>query len=154
MKTLVAMLGRMCLSLIFILAGAKTVMDWQGSQTFLLNSLCDLLNYTRESPDLQELMTLIIPWANAMLVIAVVFELLGGILLFFGVKVRFASFLLIIFLIPVTVICHHFWYLQGDDQQMQMTMFFRNLSIFGGLLTVLALGTGSSGKRREAKEEK
>lgn len=153
MKTLVAVLGRMCLSAIFILAGASSIWNWQGSETFLLNSFCDLLNYTRESQNLQGFLTGLIPWTNELLGLAVVFEILGGILLFFGLKLRFASFLLLLFLIPTTIVCHHFWYLEGPEREVQTIMFFKNLSILGGLMIVLAFGKGGASSREE-KEEK
>ncbi len=152
MKTLVALLGRVCLSLLFILAGANKFLDWQGAETHLINGLCDLLNYTQGMMQAQDLLQWALPWTPQLLVAAALIELIGGLLLFFGIQLRFAAFLLALFLIPATIVAHHFWYLEGPDQQLQMAMFLKNLSIFGGLLYVSAMGKGSSSSKKQAKE--
>ncbi|MCS7271144.1 MAG: DoxX family protein, partial [Gemmataceae bacterium] len=51
--------------------------------------------------------------------------------------------LLIVFLIPATVIFHNFWAFEGQEQQMQMIMFLKNLAILGGLLLVVGFGAGA-----------
>jgi putative oxidoreductase len=48
-----------------------------------------------------------------------------------------------VFLVPVTLIMHDFWTLDEGPQRMeQMINFMKNVSISGGLLMVLALGSG------------
>ncbi len=152
MSGLLVVLGRMCLSTIFILAALGNIINWQGTETFLLNGLCNLLNFTQGMPSTQDLINNLIPWAGALLLLATLFELVGGILLFFGVKVRFAAFLLALFLIPTTIVFHHFWYLEGQERDLQIIMFLKNLSIFGGLLFILGTGAGYAPKKH--KKEK
>ena len=82
--------------------------------------------------------------ANAfvLLLAGMLFELIGGVLVFLGIWVRLGAVLLIIFLIPTTFLFHNFWDLPDPDRQMQLTNFMKNVSICGGLLYVLAMGKG------------
>ncbi|MBI2743865.1 MAG: DoxX family protein [Chlamydiales bacterium] len=152
MKTLFAVLGRILLSLIFILSGIGKIFDWPGTESYLINALCDLLNYTQSIVWAQDLLQMAIPVTPQLLIVATIFELLGGVMMFFGIQVRFAAFLLSAFLIPVTLTFHHFWFLEGPDRQLQMIMFLKNLSILGGLFYILGVGKGSSSSPKKAKE--
>lgn len=148
--SLFVVLGRMCLSLIFILSGISQILNWQSTETFLLNGLCEMLAYTQTMPMVQDLLNTVIPWAGGLLMLAVLFQLIGGIFLFLGIKVRFAAFLLLLFLIPVTLTFHSFWYLEGQEKGLQIIMFLKNLSIFGALLYVLGMGRAPT-VRKEKK---
>ena len=140
----VAALGRMCLSLIFILASFNKILDWNGTEQSIVSKLNELMNYTVGMEWVTEAIQFVLPWPALLVACAVAFELLGGLLIFLGLKVRMGAFLLAIFLIPTTLLFHHFWFLQGSDRELQMIMFLKNLSIFGGLLVILGLGKGSS----------
>jgi len=76
------------------------------------------------------------------LLMAVIFELGGGLSVLLGVKARLGALALIVFLVPVTLIFHDFWQYEGAEQQMQMIHFMKNLSILGGLTLVFAHGAG------------
>ena len=112
-----------------------------------------MLNYTQTMPMIQDLLNTVIPWAGGLLMLAVLFQLVGGIFLFLGIKVRFAAFLLILFLIPVTLTFHSFWYLEGQEREFQIIMFLKNLSIFGALLYVLGMGRGPAMKKEKKGAE-
>lgn len=72
-----------------------------------------------------------------LLVGAILFELLGALLILVGYKARWGALLLILFLIPTTLIFHTNFVEQG-----QLTQFLKNLAIIGGLLMVVYLGSG------------
>jgi uncharacterized membrane protein YphA (DoxX/SURF4 family) len=76
------------------------------------------------------------------LAMAATCEIVGGLLIFLGMWVRFGALILVLFLIPTTFLFHDFWQLQGPDRALEMTMFLKNLSIIGGLLILLAYGKG------------
>ncbi len=76
------------------------------------------------------------------LIMAIIFELLGGLSVLLGYKAKFGAWLLIIFLIPTTLIFHNFWGLEDPDRQVQVIMFMKNLAILGGLFIIAALGAG------------
>jgi len=63
---------------------------------------------------------------------------IGGLLLGLGIAPKLASLLLIGTLIPTTAVGHAFWKEEeGATRQQQLTQFFKNLGLLGGLLIVL-----------------
>jgi putative oxidoreductase len=147
-QRLILFLGRACLSAIFICAALWKVIDWQGTEVYLTNALSEWRLQVQANPWLHDYVESLLTWVPLLLTVAFVFELLGGVMLFFGIKVRFAAILLILFLIPTTLIFHSFWVVQGNDRSLQMIMFLKNLSILGGLLIALAVGKGCREKER------
>lgn len=82
------------------------------------------------------------PVAPFFLVMAILFEVLGGLSVLTGFKARIGALALIVFLIPATLIFHNFWAYTGMEQMGQMTNFLKNISIMGGLLTIVSRGSG------------
>lgn len=142
-KLLVAALGRMCVSAIFILSAVGKILNWKETEQALITALNNVAGYMQGFDCVHFLAADLIPWSQELLGVATGFELVGGLLVFLGIRVRLGAFLLSIFLIPATVLFHHYWFLEGAERELQMTMFLKNLSILGGLLIVLAFGTGS-----------
>ncbi len=131
-------LGRMCLSLIFILSGIHKILNWDSSEQLFMNSLLDVLSHASQWEWAHNLVDAILPWASYFLIAGVVAEILGGILIFFSIQLKFGAFLLILFLIPTTIMFHPFWLLQGADRELQQIIFLKNISIFGGLLLLMS----------------
>lgn len=69
-------------------------------------------------------------------------EILGGIAILAGFKVRIASWILFLYLIPTTFFFHNFWAVQGMERQDNMAHFMKNIAIMGGLLLLAASGAG------------
>jgi len=88
----------------------------------------------------EEGIELMMEFAPALLAIATALELVGGLMLLLGIRVRLASVFLILFLIPTTLLYHHFWYLYGEERNLQLIMFLKNCAILGALLNVVAMG--------------
>jgi len=142
LQKLISFLGRACFSLIFIIAGIKKLMNWQATEQQFVNELIDAFTKSYQQGWAQALFDKILPMAPILLVIATIIELGGGLMIFLGIKVRFAAFLFVLFLIPVTFLFHDFWAFSGAEQQMQIVMFLKNISILGGSLILLAFGSG------------
>ena len=140
--SLSAFLGRALLSIIFISSGIAKILDWQGTVQYFNQGLNNWLALNVGSPALQGAIEFGLEHAFILLLLGTIFETLGGLLVFLGIWVRFGALLLLIFLIPTTLAFHHFWQLQEPERQMQMINFMKNVSIFGGLLIVLAFGKG------------
>jgi putative oxidoreductase len=113
MSTIAAVIGRVFLSIVFILAGFSKLID--------------------PTPTAQMLAATNLP-ANFALP-AGAFELICGLLLAVGLMTRLVSVLLTGFCL-VTIFFFHNQF--GD--QMQATMALKNLAMAGGLLTVFAYG--------------
>jgi putative oxidoreductase len=122
-QSLIAMVGRVLLSVIFILSGITKVLNWTDSDAMMVAQN--------------------IPHAQLLLFLAIIVELVGGLALLVGLRTRLAAVVLFLYLIPVTLIFHHFWGLPPVQQQGQMTQFLKNLAIMGGLLECWALGAGA-----------
>ncbi|MCC5832122.1 MAG: DoxX family protein [Chlamydiales bacterium] len=118
----VPFLGRLLISLIFILSGLGKILDFQGAVEQLRGYEIDL--------------------AYFFILIALLLQLIGGILLLLGWFTRFAVVILMIFLLPTTLIFHGFWNYTGDKMELELVMFLKNLAIFGGLLAFFSFGPG------------
>ena len=76
------------------------------------------------------------------LVLSILFELVGGLMLLLGWYTRLGCLILMLYLLPVTLIFHGFWNYVGADRALQLTMFLKNLTIYGGLLLLGTYGPG------------
>jgi putative oxidoreductase len=73
---------------------------------------------------------------------ALLAELIGGAMLLLGLKARWAALALIAFTLPATFIFHAYWGAPADQVMNAQIHFMKNLAILGGLLTVVAHGSG------------
>lgn len=142
-------LGRVCLSVIFIFSFIHKILNWEESYAYLKESLSYWTAYSASAYQIQSFVESLIAFAPVLLLLAMIFEGLGGVLVLVGIKVKAGALLLILFLIPTTLICHPFWLLPNSKQELQMTMFLNNLSILGGLFILFA----AAGKKHSRKEE-
>jgi putative oxidoreductase len=84
-----------------------------------------------------------VPFASIVVPIAGVVALLGALSVLLGYKAKAGAWLLIVFLIPVTLIMHRFWGLDdAQAAQMQMIHFMKNFSLIGGALFIAYFGAG------------
>ncbi|MEX2515216.1 MAG: DoxX family protein [Candidatus Paceibacterota bacterium] len=66
---------------------------------------------------------------------------LGGLGIVLGAFPQLAILLLILFLLPTTFMMHDFWNAEGQEKQMEMINFTKNLALVGALIMLLALST-------------
>ena len=117
-----ALFGRILLAAIFILSGCAKLFDYEGTYAHMQAAG--------------------IPYTGLLLVIAACVEILGGLSVATGTYARLGALALIGFLIPTTVVFHHFWTLDGPEKIGQMANFMKNVAIAGGLMQVVAYGAG------------
>jgi putative oxidoreductase len=87
-----------------------------------------------------------VPNSETWAVIGATVEFVGGVLLVTGLKTRYASLLLILFVIVATGIAHRYWdFVEAAARRTQEIQFFKNLSILGGLLLIFVTGSGRFG---------
>ncbi len=141
LRMILTLLGRVSVSLLFIMSGIHKIFDWQGSERGLANAFCDWQSYMEHHETFHEIFMSALPWVPVILVFMVVVELLGGFMVLFGLRGRLGAFLLIIFLIPTTILLHQFWFLEGLKREVEFSIFLKNISILGGLFYVLCYGT-------------
>lgn len=124
-KSPLALVGRILLALMFVLAGAGKLADISGTAGYIASGG--------------------VPFAAAVAVAVGLFELIAGLALVVGFHARWAALALAGFTIVASVLFHPFWSLPADQAFMQQLLFMKNVSVAGGLLLVAALGTGSIG---------
>lgn len=78
-----------------------------------------------------------LPLPTVLAVLAIIFELGGGLMLLTGFMGRIATKMLFVFTLLATVFFHTNW-----ADQMQMMMALKNMAIMGGLLMVFVHGSG------------
>jgi putative oxidoreductase len=84
-----------------------------------------------------------VPVANILVPLAGVVALAGGVMVMLGYRARFGAFLLVLFLVPVTLIMHRFWGLPDPRlAQLQQVMFLKNLSLVGAAMMIMYWGSG------------
>lgn len=130
-------IARGCFSLIFIVAGVGKLMNWQGTVDSLVLTFSEWhmhLEGTLISSDIYEAL---VSSAYGILGVATFFEIVGALLILIGFKVRMGAFLLLLFMIPVTLIMHPFWFSVGSEMHRELSIFLKNLSLIGALLYFL-----------------
>lgn len=118
MRSYVPLVARALLGLIFVMSGFSKITGFESTQQYMASHG--------------------IPFTAVALVGAIAIEILGGLSIILGLWARAGAAALILFLIPATLIFH-----TDFSQQTQMIMFLKNLSIMGGLLLVMAFGSGA-----------
>ncbi len=83
-----------------------------------------------------------VPLPNILVPISGVIAIAGALSIIFGYKAKAGAWLLILFLIPVTIFMHDFWMFEGAEAQTQMINFMKNLSILGGAFFIAYFGAG------------
>jgi putative oxidoreductase len=83
------------------------------------------------------------PLAGILVPLSGLMAILGGLSVVIGYKVKWGAWLLVAFLVPVTLVMHSFWRV-GDPtlHQVQVSMFGKNLSMLGAALLLTQFGAG------------
>lgn len=84
-----------------------------------------------------------VPLATIAVPVAGLLALTGGLSVLLGYRARFGAFLLLVFLVPITLVMHRFWGI-ADPQMamMQKVSFMKNVSLIGTTLLLMYYGPG------------
>jgi len=67
----------------------------------------------------------------------------GGLSIMAGYRAKWGGWLLVLFLVPVTIMMHNFWAMPDPAMaQMQQIMFMKNISMLGAALLIAHFGSG------------
>ena len=84
-----------------------------------------------------------VPAPSVLVPIAGVIALAGGLSVLLGYRAKQGAWLLVVFLVPVTLFMHKFWGVTHPMMaQMQQVNFIKNLGLLGGALLIAYFGTG------------
>ena len=131
-------IARALFSLIFLFAGIRALMNWQGTLEGLYTLFSNWSLFVGERPLLKELLEWTMTKLPLLFGIALFLELFGGVLLITGIKVRLGALSLLLFLIPVTALFHPFWFEVGLDREREISAFLKNIALIGALLYFLS----------------
>ncbi|WP_306349753.1 DoxX family protein [Flavobacterium sp. '19STA2R22 D10 B1'] len=84
-----------------------------------------------------------VPLAFILIPFAGILQLVGTLSILFGFMAKWGAWIVIIFLIPVSLIINSFWKI--DDpmlHQLESLTFMKNMSIIGGALMIAYFGSG------------
>lgn len=117
----IALLGRILFSLIFLVSSAGHF----SGQTIQYAAAQGL------------------PLANILVPVSGIVAAVGALSIVLGYRAQAGAWLIVIFLLPVTLVMHQFW-AAGDPamQQMQLAMFMKNISMLGAALLISYFGSG------------
>jgi putative oxidoreductase len=113
MTGLIQLLGRLMLSIIFILSGVGKIFDPAGTMAYM------------QSADVPSMLL----WPS------IAFEIIAGVCVAIGYKTRWAAYSLAIFSVLTAVIFH-----RNFAEGVEMYLFLKNIAMAGGLL-LLAVGS-------------
>lgn len=136
--SLLFMIARVLFSVLFVVSGTLKLKDVSGTAAYIASKVAipplfaDLAAQAESATGMQ---------APQLMAIGVgLVELVFGLLLAFGIAVRFASLVLAIFTLLATFYFHDFWNQVDPERSMNMVQAEKNLSIFAGLLVFFVLG--------------
>ena len=121
------LLSRILLSSIFLFSGVRKIFAFQATQAYMASFGMQM--------------------TGIFLVLAILFELGGGLSLLLGYYPRLGALALILFLVPATLVFH-----REFSDPAQVVQFSKNVTILGGLLAILSAGGGELAVRRTPQE--
>lgn len=116
------LVGRILLALLFLMSGIGKIGGFAGTAGYMASKG--------------------LPMVEVLLAITIVIELGAALMLILGYKARLGAAALLLWMIPVTFIFHNYWAMPADQQMIQQIMFMKNLGLMGGMLYIMAFGSG------------
>jgi putative oxidoreductase len=132
-------IARVLLVVVFIVSGATKLLDIPGTAAMIqpVVTIPDML------PDLvAQAETLTgMKWPQLVAIFVGVVEVVSGLLIAFNIATRFFAVVLVLFTLASTYYFHAFWNMSGEAMQNNLAHALKNLSMIGGLLTYVVLGS-------------
>lgn len=141
------LLGRIALVAIFLITGIFNLMD-RGKTAATIQSKFTIPGSLSDIAAKAQAATGMTPYeliGIAVSVIAIIFALL----IIFNVVMRFSALVLLIYTAVVTYFFYDFWNMTGDARAATMNITLLNLSLIGGLLILVAIGSWRPGSYEE-----
>jgi putative oxidoreductase len=84
-----------------------------------------------------------VPMASIAVPLSGIMALAGGLSILVGYRAKWGAWLIVLFLVPVTLMMHNFWTMTDPNAaQMQQIMFMKNVSMLGAALMIAHFGSG------------
>lgn len=84
-----------------------------------------------------------VPFAGLLVPLSGLMAMIGALSVLLGYRARAGAWLLVLFLIPVTLMMHDFWAVADPmEAAVQQGMFLKNTALLGGALLITQFGSG------------
>jgi len=117
-----ALAGRLLMALLFLPAGIGKLTGFAGTVGYISS--------------------VGLPMPQLAAVVALIVEIVGGAALIAGFGTRVAAIVLAVFTLGASYFFHAWWAVPADQQMLQQLLFYKNMAVIGGLLTIAAWGAG------------
>lgn len=118
-----SLVGRLLLALLFLPAGIGKLTGFAGTVAYIQS------------------VGMPVPEIAAALALTV--EIVGSVALVMGFGTRIAATVLALFTLVASFYFHNYWGAPAEQQFVQQLLFFKNIAVVGGLLTLAAWGAGA-----------
>jgi putative oxidoreductase len=123
LQTSLSLAGRVLLALLFIPAGFGKLTGFAGTVAYIGS--------------------VGMPVPTLAAAFALTLEIFGGAALLFGFGTRLVALVLALFTLVASFYFHNFWAVPEAQAFMQQLLFYKNIAVVGGLLSVAAWGAGA-----------
>jgi putative oxidoreductase len=118
-----ALAGRLLMAVLFLPAGIGKLTGFAGTAGYIASAG--------------------LPMPQLAAVLALVVEVGGAAALIAGFGTRVAALALAAFTLVASYFFHAYWAVPAEQQMMQQLLFYKNMAVIGGLLTIAAWGAGA-----------
>ncbi|MYN12825.1 DoxX family membrane protein [Pusillimonas sp. TS35] len=122
-SSLLSLFGRLAIIALFLPAGLSKITGFAGTVGYI-NSIG-------------------LPAPTLAAIVAIIVEVGGSLALIAGFHTRIAALVMAVFTVVATFSFHTFWSVPADQVMMQQLLFYKNIAVIGGLLTLAAHGAGA-----------
>lgn len=123
LKNPLALAGRLLLASLFLPAGIGKLTGFAGTIAYISSAG--------------------LPMPALAAAAALIVEIGGGAALIAGAGTRIAALVLALFTLVASFFFHAYWAVPADQQYVTQLLFFKNIAVAGGLLTLAAWGAGA-----------
>jgi len=123
LQNLLSLTGRLLLASLFLPAGIGKISGFAGTVGYISSAG--------------------LPFPELAAILALTLEIVGGVALIVGFGTRHAALALAVFTLVASFFFHAFWAVPADQQYVTQLLFFKNIAVVGGLLTLAAWGAGA-----------
>ncbi len=123
LKNPLALAGRLLLASLFLPAGIGKLTGFAGTIAYISSAG--------------------LPMPALAAAAALIVEIGGGAALIAGAGTRIAALVLALFTLVASFVFHAYWAVPADQQYVTQLLFFKNIAVAGGLLTLAAWGAGA-----------
>ena len=122
-QNLLALVGRVLIALIFVTSGFGKIGGFDGTVGYIASKG--------------------MPMPQVMAALAILIELVGGLMVIVGFYTRWAALAIALFCLVSAFVFHNYWAVPEAQKMMQSISFWKNVSIAGGALVLAAFGPGA-----------